>query len=188
MLDLGVPRFVLEEHNEPGQSRRAWDRQRYYSPDEKTILDCLGPYPEDGYYTYFWTVCRHEGGGLDNGPCCERLWTVARQRCWGLYREPAEIDLLRVRKAWRLQLEHRREHPGEELPPNVLVEARRASFESHEQWKQNLKDSTGEMIDDFMKTHSFSFTTDDPSVHRWGRFHFMSGHKKSGSPVILTDK
>lgn len=182
ILDLGVPRYFLEELNEPGQARESWERQRYHTTEDHEILDCLGPYPEKGYYTHCWTIAQHEGGDLEKGPCCDRIWTAARRPCWGHYREPAEIDLTRVRRGWRRQLEHRRERPDEVLPVNVLQEAHAASFQSYKKWMDGVKDKTGAMIDDFMKTHAFSFTTDNPKVHKWGRYHFLGPkHSKSGS-------
>jgi hypothetical protein len=66
----------------------------------------------------------------------------------------------------------------ENAPSETLLEKRAESMTERrdEIWRKGIR----EVIDDYMKTRSHSWTTLDPAPYSWGKYHFTGGHSRSG--------
>lgn len=168
--DIGTPRFYVEELHGNAELRRkdAWEKARWYW-DEGTLIDVLGPIPEEGFYTSVFLIAHHDA------LCCNGTGIVKHEPCLGAYRPPCDADLQRIRR-----MKHRRDTASNDdnAPSDALLEKRADDMteKRDEKWRQNIR----EAIDDYVKTRSHSWTTLDPSVLSHGKFHFMGAHNRSG--------
>lgn len=160
-VDITPPRFMIEE----------------YHPPEEDAFAPSSANKGEGYYTHLFSIAHHDE------TCCEgREATRNGELCLGLYREPGERDLEEIQR--RLRLRDASEHghrPGEASTAAELAVSERELKE----WQESLSARRRQMfyqsfVDEFT-THKHRLFSDDPSVHSHGRFHFLSGHSRSGS-------
>lgn len=172
IVDIGVPRFYVEElhTNAELHKRDAWERARYFW-DEVTgsLLDVLGPVPEEGFYTAVFMIAYHDDY------CCGGRGHVKHEPCLGAFRPPSDEDLTRIRK-----IKYLRDHASNDqrAPSDTLIEkwTDEAAEKRDDRWRLRIR----EAIQDFMRTHSYRFTTDDPSELSWGKYKFTAAHSRSG--------
>jgi len=174
VLDIGIPRFYVEElvPREDLMANNRWQNARYYTdPDDGRLIDVLGPCPETGFYETVFQVAHHDE------QCCNGREVKDHEPCLGAYREPREADLDRIARI----LQRRDRATKGDLTPDPVQTAKRHKGlveERNEKRDSQLR----EKISDFTKTHSFTWFTHDPTVISHGKYHWMSGHNKSGSP------
>jgi hypothetical protein len=171
-IDLAVPRWFLEELIEPVQYLEQWNAHRYAaSPNGSELVDVLGPPPvERGWYQHARTIAIHD----DDRRCCNKLWDTQRRTCWGFYRPPGELDLSVVSHAVLQRDAERQLNRGDEpLSPEVFKLCSQAQFEAKREREERIDSRVSELIDDTVRTHKFSWTSDDPSVLKHGKFHFL---------------
>lgn len=168
--DIGTPRFYLEElhTNAELQAQGRWDAARYADLDGERV-DLLGPIPEEGFYSPLFAIAHHDDY------CCGGREFIKGEPCLGAYRPPTDSDITRIQRM------HKRKEQASrsELEPTaeqVAKAARKASEARDEKFRSNIR----EVIEDYMKTRSHSWDTLDPTPEKWGRFHFMGSHTKSG--------
>jgi hypothetical protein len=175
-VDIGTPRWYIEELVLPAQYREEWERMRY-TVDGINLIDDLGPPPPVMYLTCL-PVARHEAGKA----CCERLWAESRRSCWGEYKAPGERELEVARYAVK---ERDRAHmdgrPDEPLKAEVLADCFKLQHEKRQRDDKRLKDKVTDVVDNFMRTFGGNFTSTDPSRHHHGRFKFLRGSSVSGA-------
>lgn len=114
--------------------------------------------------------------------CCNGSESVNGQLCHGLYREPERCDLEDLQRRVK-----EREAFGERVQADQPLTRRETDAalsrlrKWRERWEQGVKQKYKDaMIDGFMPQAPRLFS-DDESVRRWGKYHFLSGHTKSGS-------
>lgn len=182
--DIGVPRFYVEQlvPKETLKKDGSWDRGRgYRDPLTGKFVDVLGPIPETGFYVALFTVAFHDelccnGSGLqrvrrDTGGFEDRL-------CLGAYRPPADSDLQRIRR----MLWGRNNASNQEIAPSETLLSK---------WSDERADRIDriedarfeEYMDDFTKSHAWRWSVDDPTSLSHGKFHWMSGHSRSGQKL-----
>lgn len=171
-IDLAVPRWFIEELVEPAQYLEQWELHRYQASESGgSVVDVLGPPPvADGWYQHARTIAVHS----DGRKCCELLWASQRRACWGFYRPPGEIDLSVVSRAVNQRdAERQLNRPDEPLSPEVFRLCAQAQFEAKQQREDRINQRVSDLIDDTVRTHKFSWTSDDPSVLKHGKYHFL---------------
>lgn len=170
--DIGTPRFYVEELHGNAELRQkgGWDRARYYWDDvTHEMIDVLGPIPEEGFYTAVFLIAHHDS------LCCGGKGVVKHEPCLGAYRPPCDSDLTRIRR-----MKHRRDTASnDDNTPSEALLAKRAddaTDKRDERWLANSR----EVVEDYIKTRSHSWTTLDPAPFSWGKYHFTGGHSRSG--------
>lgn len=119
--------------------------------------------------------------GYHDERCCDGAESVSGHLCFGLYREPAQRDLedlqrrVQERDAWgeRVQADQPFTHSETQA---ALSRIRR--WQEH--WEGNLRNRYKQAILDGMLAQSPRLFSDDPTVQKWGKYHFLSGHNPSG--------
>ena len=174
--DIGNPRFyLLQLHGRAELMKNgAWERARYHRSEATgfALEDILGPIPEDGFYSHVFTIAYHDE------LCCRGAEIINYTPCLGAYRPPTDTDLQRIRRMiWN------RDHaPQEQIAPSdeqIRKRAEEMTARRDEQWRKPIRAA----IDDWFNTHKHRFTTFDPSVLNFGKFHFTAGHSKSGTSI-----
>lgn len=174
ILDVGIPRFYVEElvPRETLMANGRWDRARYYhDPDSGELIDVLGPCPETGFYDTVFQVAYHDEA------CCDGREVKNHEPCLGAYRSPTDQDIDRIARI----LQRRDRATESDLNPSAAQSSRRYKAIISKQEAQ-VHSEMVDQINDFMKTHAFTWFTDDPTVIKHGKYHWTSGHNKSGSP------
>lgn len=172
--DIGIPRFYLEElvPRETLMAGGRWDSARYYAnPENGEIIDVLGPCPETGFYETVFQIAHHDEN------CCGGLEVKNHEPCLGAYREPRESDLDRIGRI----LQRRDRATMADLDPSstAAAKSRNDILVARE---QRRRQDFEERLNDFAKVHGHTWTTFDPTVITHGKYHWLSGHNKSGSP------
>ena len=94
--EIAAPRWVLLERLKPEQYADHWEAGRY-SVHEGKVWDWKGPCPSERY-TEMWCHAAHNGECCPcRGDSCDCDETL--DHCWGLYRDPDEGLLNRLRRA-----------------------------------------------------------------------------------------
>lgn len=174
LREIGIPRFIIEEHIPASELmvNGRWDNARYsWDAESGALIDVLGPLLDGGFYSKAFVVAHHDE------MCCNGEEIVKGEPCLGAYRLPAETDIARIQRA----LQRREAASNSEVAPSPeYLEKQRLDMleKQDERRKTNLR----ERLDDWTKTHAHTWTTDDPSVITHGKYHWMSGHSKSGTP------
>jgi len=185
VYDISPPRWILEERFEPGQYFDAWQATRYIKdPATGELLD-KGEPPRDGWYGYLHLCAEHE----PNGACCERAYKCKRRRCWGYYREPNDADLDLLRRAMKRKAEDNfKQSPHEPLSAETLAEIAREEFAAIEEEEERKSIEVHDMWTGVMRTHGHRLWTDDPSVLKHGKYHFMNqGYKETPSGLLVPE-
>jgi hypothetical protein len=174
IVDIGIPRFYVEEHIPRAElmSNDRWDNARYqWNSETLERMDVLGPCPEDGWYQTAFMIAYHDD------KCCSGAEVKDGEPCLGGYRQPTESDIERIQKALR-----RREQASnsevaptpEQLESSVRICLRR------------VMNGEGESCESVWKTGQrrtlILGLRYDPSVIQHGKYHWTSGHSKSGTP------
>lgn len=169
-VDIGVPRWILEERHEPGQYWASWEASRWVEDVETgERVDMKGEPPRDGWYTYLALCAEHD----PDKSCCFRLWRDQRRRCWGYYREPNEADIQMVARAVQIARERHAQSPHEPLTEATLERAHRDGAFRSEETERERKRLISDLWDQEMSAHSHRLVTDDPSVLAHGKYHFI---------------
>jgi hypothetical protein len=149
-----------------------WDNARFQWDSETLAqMDVLGPCPSDGWYQAAFMIALHDE------QCCGGAEVKNGEPCLGGYRQPTEADIERIQKALR-----RREQAenSEVAPTPELLEKRRQDI--LEARDERRRREVRERLEDWTKTHAHTWTTHDPTVISHGKYHWLSGHSKSGTP------
>lgn len=94
--EIAAPRWVLLERLKPDQYVKHWESGRY-SVEKGKVWDWKGPCPSERY-TEMWCHAAHNGECCPcRGDACDCDETL--DHCWGLYRDPDEGLLNRLRRA-----------------------------------------------------------------------------------------
>lgn len=172
-VDVGIPRFFLER----------------YIPPDVACLGFVGRGREDGLpFTSrppvegLWEPLEH---GMiaehdPDGSCC-RAARLSERRCLGYFGEPGQAHLEALRRAHYEQMQEAERRPG----PSTADELARSSRRSralYQQWAGSMEERMRDRLRAAMRTHSHRFS-DDPGVLSHGKWHFLSAHNRSGSPI-----
>lgn len=182
-VDICPPRWILEDRNEPGQYWQAWENGRYFkNPDDGTWVDLRGEPPREGWYSYCDLIADHD----PNKACCDYLWENEQRRCWGYYREPAQVDLDKLQKAVHLRAQDKEANPNEPLSDAILAELGRAAFTQQQEAKQTRTDELADRFKSSMAPHLHRIETvwengqliirqKDDGGRRYERYHILGG-------------
>lgn len=153
-VDITVPRFMLEEYHEPSE-------------------DAFNPSTEDtrgqGYYTHLKSIGHHDE------KCCNGTGATRDGiLCLGLYREPNESDLDDLKRMIKMRdaevLSHRAGEIYTEAEMIASAKDHRAQMEAME---SRRKSTYYQALLDSFKTHGHKMFTDDLSVLKHGKYHFV---------------
>jgi len=126
-------------------------------------------------YLHLTTIAFHDER------CCEGRGSIAGHLCNGLYREPAHCDLEDLQRRIR-----ERDASGERVyadQPFTYSETQ-AALQRIRNWteiqQRTVKDRYKQAIMDGLMPQSARLFSQDPTVQKWGKYHFLSGHSRSG--------
>jgi len=153
-VDITVPRFIIEEFHEP------WEEE--FNPAEVVNKG-------QGYYTHLWSVAHHD-------TCCDgREATDAGELCLGLYREPSDRDLDELKRRIHLRdSEKRYRAVGERMTEQEVIDAAQAARSQIEDVEAKRRADYYTALMDSFNTHGHRLFTDDPSVLKHGKYHFLN--------------
>lgn len=180
--DIGAPRWFMERYVPPEIACRGWVVEGIDSEGDHFY----DPKPVNGLYEPF-----ADSMIADHTRWCCAEATERNEMCYGTYRAPDDADLDAVREA-KQEMDRKRERRPGPTTPDEADAARKRSQERYEQWNRSLRDEAAAIVYDGLKSHQAALS-DDPTVVKHGRFHWMSGHTKSGltqaeRAKALTDK
>jgi hypothetical protein len=148
-VDICPPRFVMEERLDPAQYYDSWEANRWqYDAKLKRKVPLRPAPPREGYYMFWYFVSLHDPGNK----CCFRA-AKSDAECYGLYREPGQIDLDGIAAIrGKLDRDKNRPNPYAPIGPEVLqavqrdteaaekdrAEARRAAGEENRREYENI--------------------------------------------------
>jgi hypothetical protein len=161
-VDICTPRYVIEE---------------YHPPSEEAFGNFKAPSKGNGYYSHLFTVAHHDE------KCCGGTEGIKGELCLGLYREPGQADLSNVQRMLRARdtMEHGHAPGTQASDAEVRAEARLyRRMEQHAIEKRRADYAEAAMSG--FAPHMHRLFTEDESVLRNGKYHWMSGHNKSGTP------
>lgn len=185
-VDLAVPRWFLEELVEPAQYREQWEALRYeVDADHREIIDVHGPAPEGGWYVPALCLAEHD----KQGQCCSRMWNDNRRKCWGKYRSLGDDTLEKVRRAVQLREKAKMHNrPDEPMDPMVMQECMAMQYEAKKSHDEMMNYHIKMLVKDFVDVFGDNFTSEDPTRHKWGKYHFTAGHSKGGLSTPVQGK
>lgn len=173
-FDVAIPRWFVEYYIPPGVACLG---------HQVTGVDSEGdswfdPLPTGGLYEPMLEISEHDGN------CCADM-QKQNLACHGFYRDPSEEDLQMIRFLIWKRDHQKEERPGAERNLQTDLEtSRKKESEWRSEWLKGLEERIGGITKDAVKTHGFTLQTDDPTVLKWGKWHWTHGHSKSG----LTNK
>lgn len=174
---IALQRFVLEQLHEPAEYKPTWENNRYRW-EGITRIDLKGDPPPDGIYSHFHTVAEH-----DHRCCNGTLLINGHQACYGFFGVPDENELALVQMAIRLRDRTPELRPGEKIPQAELEQELRETKYWEEYNREKTREEFRDILVDEFKTHQATIFSDDESVQKNGRFHWLSGHNKSGATL-----
>ncbi|MCI0663814.1 MAG: hypothetical protein L0220_22360, partial [Acidobacteria bacterium] len=127
-------------------------------------------------YLHLFTV------GFHDERCCNGSESISGQLCFGLYREPEDQDLERLQKLVKLREEYIRVKPDEPMSYGELQDYLSRIRAWTEQAQLAAKRRYKEAIISGLMPQAARLCSDDPTVQKWNKWHFMAGHNKSGTP------
>lgn len=177
---IALQRFILEQLHEPAEYKPTWENGRYKWTDLGKI-DLKGDPPPNGLYTHLYTVAEHDHR------CCNGTALInGHQPCYGYFGLPDENELELVRMAISLRNATPELQPGETIPQAELEKELRETRYWEEYQREKTREEFGQVLRDEMTAHSHRMFTDDESVLRNGKYHWVRAHSKSG--LTLTEK
>lgn len=177
---IALQRFVLEQLHEPAEYKPDWDQGRYKWGDTGRI-DLKGDPPANGLYTHLYTVAEHDYR------CCNGTQLIGGyQACYGFFGLPDDNELELVRMAISLRDKTPELRPGEVIPQAELEKELRETKYWEEYNREKTREEFRQVLVDEFTTHSHSIFTDDESVLRHGKYHWVRAHSKSG--LTLAEK
>ena len=138
IIDIPPARWMLEEYHHPGQYLASSMATRFNSNGQQVKPDPS----REGYYDSLITIATH------TATCCE-VSHKEYKVCWGLYRQPGQVDLERLRRAVHLR-EH--DHKIDTTNPLDIVTMERIGIESARKTK-TLEDLSKAEIAAFVDEH-----------------------------------
>lgn len=133
--------------------------------------------PPSNTYSHLFTIGHHDER------CCEGAESIEGHLCYGLYREPEQGDLERLQ-----QLNAAREEcryivkSGEPMSYGEMEDWLSRIREWKQRAERAAKERYKEAIISGLTPQRARLFSSDPTVQRWNRWHFLSGHNKSGTP------
>lgn len=178
--EIALQRFILEQLHEPEEYKPNWDQGRYkWEGIVKT--DLKGDPPANGLYTHLHTVAEH------GHRCCDGTLLInGHQACYGFFGFPDDNELEAMKMAISLRDRTPELRPGEKIPQAELEKELRETKYWEEYNREQTRKEFGEIVADEFKTHAHRIFSDDESVLRNGKFHWVRAHSKSG--LTLAEK
>jgi len=174
---IALQRFVLEQLHEPAEYKPNWEQGRYRW-DGAIRTDLKGDPPPNGLYTHLHTVAEHDHR------CCDGTMLInGHQACYGFFGLPDENELEMVRLAIALRNATPELQPGEVIPQAELEKELRDTKYWEEYSREKTREEFGQVVRDEFKTHAHRLFSDDESVLRNGKYHWVRAHSKSGLTV-----
>lgn len=190
--DIAPPRFVIERFIPPSMALSGW----VASGRDRTGDKWTDRRPTHGLYEALMfppsllAIAPRIATGViaeHNGYCCEQA-SKERLMCYGQYAEPGQVHLDEFARIKYLLNREKEDRPGE-MTAEQWEAARKRSRERDAGKFTRAEANLDLAIRDFWRTHK-SQLTDDVSVNQHGKFHWVSGHNKSGTPakILPNDK
>jgi hypothetical protein len=171
--DIGVPRWVMLRYVPPEVACLGWVEE---GVDQNGHF--YDPKPVDGFYE----PLRDSILANHTQWCCAAA-TAANEPCYGSYRAPDQGDLDAVRMYRALMEQQKEQRPGP-MTAADYEKARQRASDAREEMHRSMSEQFGAIVTEALNTHQASLS-DDPSVQRNGRYHWLSGHNKSGTPKLV---
>jgi hypothetical protein len=192
--DVSPPRFALEKLIPPEVACIGWNDHAKPMPDAPNFAKGLDPdgdrftarKPSAG----IWVPIEFDDkqsirGGIiadHNGHCC-RLVKLDEDgaQCYGRYAEPGEKHLQILRKLATALNAAKERRPGLSTKEELAEDARRTA-ERRESYFENYRQRCFEIALDAGRTHRDGMLSSSPTAQKWGRWHFLGGHNRAGTP------
>lgn len=185
--DVSPPRFVIERLVAPVEACRGWQASGVDSDGTpwSDIKPLHGRYEALMIPFPLHLALPLIGSGMiatHNGHCC-RSAKADNVQCYGQYAEPSEQHLDEFRMLAYLLNQAPERRPGA-LTEQEAKRARKRQWERNANAWQSIGDRIQQIALEALRTHAPTFSNDE-SVVRNGKYHWMSAHNKSGSPKSL---
>lgn len=176
-MDIPPPRWILEQRYEPGQYGPVWEQSRWQTRNvygEERRFELRPEAPPDGWYGFLHCIAIHE----PDQSCCLRALKDRGATCWGIYREPSQVDLDLIAGAvQRRNADPQKWSPHQPLPPEAIAELQHGAFEEAEAAEREDERRLEAIWHDFVYTHGWRAFEDRLASKRLthGRYHFLNG-------------
>jgi len=155
--EIGVPRWWVSQYTPP-EIIGPWDEARrrvmgtFGHPGQEADM---GPMPREGFYFLgFHGIWRHV-----SHLCCERA-KLERRKCFGLYREPSDLDLEYVQALWRRNYAETHTHDWRESPtPEAMRKNLMRIADTDKELKAKEREAMRLRIRSAFNTHKQRFTS-----------------------------
>jgi hypothetical protein len=190
--DVSFPRFVCEKLIPESVMAAGWDDHAELIPGSPGFAEgrdsdgdrFTSRKPIGGLYVPMEVDDRVSirGGVIadHNEYCCAAAENEERM-CYGTFAAPGQAHLEYLQKLTRLIKALPERRPGL-VTPAELEELSRRTVELREQYWQDAERRFAERVHEAALTH-LPGISEDPTVRAHGKYHWMSGHNKSGTPT-----
>jgi hypothetical protein len=127
-------------------------------------------------YFHLFTIGHHDKR------CCDGSESIESQLCYGLYREPEQRDADRLQQLVKAREQYFRVNPDEPMGYGELQDWLSRIRTWREQAERTAKQRYKDAIISGLTPMAPRLFSDDPTVRAHGKYHWMSGHNKSGAP------
>lgn len=163
---IPVRRWIITERMEYEQSRPDDDSDVTFTNENGIV--CLGGKKEKETYLPYIYVGDHSNCPPD---CCKT------KLCLGDYKVPNEAELNYLRSVTRKLATEFYGNPYSQLSDEQMAKIRREYKETAEKRKEAALNEFDDESRDIFNVIKHRLTSDDPTVHAKGRFHFMEDNK-----------
>lgn len=152
-VEIGVPRWWISRWIPPGIIGPWDDARKRVMGKVQDDLD-MGPMPREGlYYLGFHSMWTHR-----KDKCC-RAARARREKCFGFYRPPADIDMLFVAELWHNEKSQPLTHNWQEAADEATIQRNLLRLtDAHAERSKQERDDMKRRIRDTFKTHKAQFT------------------------------
>lgn len=187
--DVSPPRFVIERFVPPQEACAGWrasgfdsdgDRWTDIKPIHGRYEALMLPHPLPQHLPLI-------GSGMiaDHPNHCCAAAKAEGSLCYGQYAEPGARHLEEFRMLAYMLAAAKERRPGAMTSAELDAARKRSEQRSIATWA-GMEDRLKQIALEALRTHRPMFSEDE-SVRLNGKYHWMSGHNKSGTPKIITE-
>lgn len=152
-VEIGIPRWWISRWIPPGIIGPWDDARRRVMGQVQDDLD-MGPMPREGlYYLGFHSMWTHKPDH-----CCRRA-RGNRQKCFGFYRPPSDLDMLYVKEMWDHETKQPLTHNWQEAADEATIQRNLLRLtDAHTGRSKKEREEMKARIRDTFKTTKARFT------------------------------
>lgn len=152
--------------------------------DEQPVM--IGDTNREAVYTLWDYLAPHDTDGF----CCKSA-KKAGERCYGYYQEPIEFYLNEVKRVVRERERDALIDPTKPMDIEQMLRVQKPVYDKLAVAEKKREEIEEQFWKDEFNTHGFSIISDDPSVKKHGRYHFVkelpAGFKETESGIAVPE-